>query len=248
MPDRRGRTCRWSWRREAGRCRGSRPIRRSRACSSDCRTGRRPRRDRPPRRNHCGSHVDDARALGHSAEHLFGLRAARGHVLDVSRRVLGADGCALGEFEGARVVDRVDAQRAPADLRSERIDERLAHIADAGTLARAAGERHFHAGARIGVCGRDARRRDQQRRHDRDRSAKDADDAREGCTHGSMLTQRAGGCRHHVVGTVPRQSVSGRSLYVAIPGAAATTAGIALMGGIAVMMCPSAMKSSSVSA
>ena len=45
---------------------------------------------------------------------------------------------------------------------------------------------------------------------------------------------------------MPRGSVSGRSLYVTMPGAAATTAGIAWIGGIAVMMWPSPMKSSIV--
>ena len=49
-------------------------------------------------------------------------------------------------------------------------------------------------------------------------------------------------------GARPRGSTRGRSLYVAMPGAAATTAGIALIGGIAVMMWPSTMKSAIVSA
>ena len=59
---------------------------------------------------------------------------------------------------------------------------------------------------------------------------------------------REGGGAGLAVRTTPRGSVNGRSLYVAMPGAAATTAGIALMGGMATMMCPRTMKSAIVSA
>ena len=138
------------------------------------------------RRDHCGSHIDDAGALRHSCEHLFGVGAPAGQVLDMGRRVVGADGRALGELEGRGIVDRVDVHRPPADLGSERIDECVAHFADAaGRPTGAAGERHLDVGARVGVCGRAARWADKERRHHRDCSAYKAGEAANvGSSHG----------------------------------------------------------------
>jgi hypothetical protein len=113
-------------------------------------------------RHRRGGQIDHPRALGVTAEHHAGVRAVRSHRLDVGARVIGTGGRAAVEIPAGRVVDRVDAYRTRAQLRTKRVDERLSDAANTGRLGGAAGEHDLDLRARIRGCGREVDKCDRQ--------------------------------------------------------------------------------------
>jgi hypothetical protein len=91
-----------------------------------------------------------------SAEHHPGVGTVRGHVLDMSTRVISTGGDGIREIVPSRVVDRVDPDGPPANLRAQRVDERFSDPANTGWIIAAAGEYHLDVGAWISQGGRNA--------------------------------------------------------------------------------------------
>ena len=79
---------------------------------------------------------------------VFGQLATR--ALNMGTRIIGSGVRAVVVIVVRRIVDRVDIDGPPADLRGERVDECLSDIAEAGFLMGAAREHHRDVGAWIG--------------------------------------------------------------------------------------------------
>ena len=95
-----------------------------------------------------------------------------------------------GEVGGGGVVDRVHADRLPADSRAQGVDERIAGRAGARFFGGAAGKHHLGVGTRVAVRGR--HRRTLHRAHRQCRRADQSSDA--AWTHRPMLTYREAWC------------------------------------------------------
>jgi len=150
--------------------------------------------------------IDHRGALRVSAQHELGVRAAGYRVLDVRGRVSGAGRRAVVVIVISRVVHRVDVHRPAAELRSQRVDECLAHIAQARFLVGTASKDNSDVGARVSKCGRSSDGRAQQCAHHHNRDANNTD--KPPCTHPQMLTyhrlRQRGRCRDRSASSTSR--------------------------------------------
>jgi hypothetical protein len=87
---------------------------------------------------------------------------------------------AVAEIAAGGVVNRIHVHRSRANLRAERVDERLSDPAHPWRFTGTPGEHHFHVRARLG--GRNRDRRAEQRRRGQDRGTRDTEETSDSAT------------------------------------------------------------------
>ena len=127
-------------------------------------------------------------ALGESAEHHLCVGTVRRRGLDMGARVPNAVKGG-GEVGGGWVVDRIYRDRFCADLRAQRVHERLPRWTNTGVLGGTAREYHVDVGA--GLRGRERNGCDQRRPACCRRRTNDKNHM--ACPHRAMLTHRDDG-------------------------------------------------------